>query len=156
MIRHRADVAWALQDGEDFLKGRYSRAHRVVFDAPLTVPGSPSPHVVPAPWSTEAAVDPEEMLVAAIAACHMLSFLQAARDQKIVVTAYSDAAEGTMEKNGEGRWWVSRVVLRPLIAFAEGELSAEQLDALHHAAHEMCFIANSVKTEVVVEGPLSP
>jgi organic hydroperoxide reductase OsmC/OhrA len=156
MIRHRADVAWALGEGEDFLKGRYSRAHEVAFDAPLTVPGSPSPHVVPKPWSTEAAVDPEEMLVAAIAACHMLSFLQAARDERIVVTAYSDAAEGTMEKNAEGRWWVSRVALRPRIVFAEAQPSPEQLDALHHAAHEMCFIANSVKTEVVVEAPVSP
>jgi organic hydroperoxide reductase OsmC/OhrA len=151
MFAHRAEVAWALQDGEDFLKGRYSRAHEVGFDAPVRLAGSASPHVVPKPWSTEAAVDPEEMLVAAIAACHMLSFLQAARDEKIVVTAYADAAEGTMEKDAAGRWWVSRVVLRPRIAFAEAEPTHEKLDALHHAAHEMCFIANSVKTEVVVE-----
>lgn len=153
MFSHRADVAWTLKDGEDFLKGRYSREHTVTFDAPITLAGSASPHVVPGPWSSEAAVDPEELLVAAIAVCHMLSFLQAARDEKIVVTAYADAAEGTMEKNAEGRWWVSRVVLKPRIEFAEDAPSAETLAALHHAAHEMCFIANSVKTEVVVEAP---
>ena len=151
MFGHRAQVAWALGDGEDFLRGRYSRAHELAFDAPITLAGSASPHVVPRPWSTEAAVDPEEMLVAALAACHMLSFLQAARDAKIVVTAYRDAAEGTMTKDDDGRWWVSRVVLRPVIAFAEADPPADQLAALHHAAHEMCFIANSVKTEVVVE-----
>jgi organic hydroperoxide reductase OsmC/OhrA len=151
MIHHHAEVAWALKEGEDFLKGRYSRAHEVGFDAPLTIAGSPSPHVVPKPWSTEAAVDPEEMLTAAIAACHMLSFLQAARDVGRVVTAYRDAAEGTMEKNAEGGWWVSRVVLRPRIEFAGEPPDELDLAALHHAAHEMCFIANSVKTEVVVE-----
>lgn len=151
MIAYKAQVAWTLQDGEDFPRGRYSRQHEVTFDAPITLAGSASPHVVPKPWSTEAAVDPEEMLVAALAACHMLSFLQAARDAKIVVTAYRDAAEGTMTKDDQGRWWVSRVALRPVIAFAEAEPPADQLAALHHAAHEMCFIANSVKTEVVVE-----
>jgi len=151
MVSHRAEVGWALKDGEDFLRGRYSREHDLAFDAPIALRGSASPHVVPKPWSTEAAIDPEEMLVAAIAACHMLSFLQAARDAGVVVTAYRDAAEGVLEKNPEGRWWVSRVTLRPQIMYAGEAPGPAAVEGLHHAAHEMCFIANSVKTEVVVE-----
>jgi organic hydroperoxide reductase OsmC/OhrA len=150
MPTHTAAVAWALQDGEDFVRGRYSRAHTVTFDSGTVVPGSASPHVVPKPWSVETAVDPEEMLVAALASCHMLSFLHVAREAGFVVTSYRDEAEGVMEKGADGRWWVARVTLRPAVAYAGAVPDAAAAQALHHAAHETCFIANSVKTEVAV------
>jgi len=151
MSRYTATVDWALKDGEDFPRGRYSRGHTVSFDGGIVIPASSSPNVVPKPWSVEGAVDPEELLVAALANCHMLTFLHVARDAKLVVTAYRDEAEGVMEKTPDGRWAITRVTLRPAITYAGEAPDAAAAKALHHAAHEGCFIANSVKTEVVVE-----
>lgn len=148
-----ANIDWALGPDEDFLKGRYSRGHAIGFDGGHRMPASSSPSVVPLPWSVAAAVDPEEMLVAALSSCHMLTFLHKAREAGFTVTRYRDAAEGVMRKL-DGRVAVARVVLRPDIAFEGDVPDAAQLDALHHAAHEDCFIASSVKTEVVVEAPL--
>jgi organic hydroperoxide reductase OsmC/OhrA len=151
MSTHRATVAWRLQDGEEFLTGRYSRGHTVSFEGRHEVPGTASPHVVGNKWSAPGAVDPEEMLTGAISACHMLSFLHVARTAGFTVLSYRDEAEGLMEKNAEGRLAITRVVLRPQIAYAGRTPSAEERGHLHHEAHETCFIANSVKTEVVVE-----
>jgi organic hydroperoxide reductase OsmC/OhrA len=148
---YHAQVEWALKDGEDFARGRYSRGHAIRFDGGVEIAGSSSPHVVPAPWSVEAAVDPEEALVAALSSCHMLSFLHVAREAGFVVSRYADDAEGVLEKNAEGRWAVTRVTLRPTIAYLGAIPDPAAGQALHHAAHETCFIANSVKTEVVVE-----
>lgn len=156
MASYVATIDWTLTaPPEDFLKGRYSRAHTIAFDGGVTLPGSPSPSVVPLPWSDASAVDPEEMLVAALSNCHMLTFLHKAREAGFVVTAYRDQAEGVMRKTAEGKIAVTRVTLRPVIAFDGEAPSAEVLDHLHHAAHEDCFIANSVRTEVVVESPSS-
>ena len=152
MARYVAEVLWTLKDGEDFLKGRYSRGHTLAFDGGVEVPASASPHVV-GKWAVEAAVDPEEMLVAALSNCHMLTFLHKAREAGFVVTAYRDEAEGVMRKTAEGKFAVTKVTLRPDIAFDGPTPDAHQLKALHHAAHEDCFIASSVKTEVVVEAP---
>jgi organic hydroperoxide reductase OsmC/OhrA len=156
MAKYVATIDWALTaPDEDFLKGRYSRAHTIAFDGGVTVPGSPSPSVVPAPWSDPSAVDPEEMLVAALSNCHMLTFLHKAREAGYVVVSYRDEAEGVMRKNAEGKIAVTKVALRPHIVFNGNSPDAVQLEALHHAAHEDCFIASSVKTEVVVEPPLT-
>ena len=154
MSHHVATITWSLTAApEDFLKGRYSRAHAIAFDGGVTIPGSPSPGVVPVPWSDPAAVDPEEMLVAALSNCHMLTFLHKAREAGYVVTAYRDEARGVMRKTAAGKIAVTRVTLRPEIAFAGPAPDAAALEALHHAAHEDCFIASSVKTEVVIETP---
>lgn len=154
MSQYVATIDWSLTaEPEDFLKGRYSRAHSIAFDGGVTIPGSPSPSVVPVPWSDPAAVDPEEMLVAALSNCHMLTFLHKAREAGFVVASYRDEARGVMRKTSEGRIAVTKVTLRPLIVFAGAAPDAAGLEALHHAAHEDCFIANSVKTEVVVEAP---
>jgi organic hydroperoxide reductase OsmC/OhrA len=150
-MKHTATVDWTLKSGEDFVKGRYSRAHTVAFDGGITIPGSASPHVAPRPFSVDDAVDPEEMLVAALAACHMLSFLHVAREAGHLVTAYRDEAEGVMEKGADGRWWIARVTLRPAVAYAGEAPGHAAAEALHHAAHEACFIASSVRTEVAVE-----
>jgi organic hydroperoxide reductase OsmC/OhrA len=149
MSVYGATVDWTL-DG-DFAKGRYSRAHIVRFDGGIEIRGSSSPSVVPLPWSAEDAVDPEEMLTAALSACHMLSFLDIARRAGWSIDRYTDAAEGTMAKMTDGRSWMSQVVLRPKIGWVGAAPSEAELDALHHQAHAVCFIANSVKTDVRVE-----
>ena len=149
MASFSADVAWALRDGEDFLAGRYSRGHTVSFDGGVTIPASASAHVV-GKWAVEAAVDPEEMLVAALSNCHMLSFLHAARLAGFQAAAYRDHAEGWMDAVGPGKQAITKVVLRPRIEWAGPAPDAATLARLHHDAHEACFIANSVKTDVTV------
>ena len=149
MATYRATIDWSLKDGEDFANGRYSRGHTVSF-AEHVVPATASHHVV-GKWAEKGSVDPEEMLVASISNCHMLTFLHRARLAGFVVTRYRDAAEGVMEKNAEGRMAVTRVTLRPEITYAGKRPTDAERDHLHHEAHDECFIANSVKTEIVVE-----
>jgi organic hydroperoxide reductase OsmC/OhrA len=149
MSEHRASVDWALEAGGDFAKGRYSRAHSVKF-AEHTMPGTASHHVV-GKWAARGAVDPEEMLVAAISTCHMLTFLHVARLQGFVITRYRDEPVGVMEKDAEGRMAVTRVTLRPEITYESRRPTDGERDHMHHEAHEECFIANSVKAVVSVE-----
>ena len=151
MATHTAEIQWtAKESGEEFLKGRFSRAHEISFDGGTVIPASASPHVV-GKWAVQAAVDPEEMLVAALSSCHMLSFLHLARLAGFAVKAYDDHAEGVTEEIAPGRLAVTKVRLRPKIEWAGAAPSKEELDRLHHQAHEACFIANSVKTQVTVE-----
>jgi organic hydroperoxide reductase OsmC/OhrA len=153
--QYRATVKWK-RDGSAFTDQRYSRGHSWSFDGGITVPASSSPLSVRLPYSVAEAVDPEEAFVAALASCHMLTFLYVAAKQGFVVDEYADDAVGEMSKNERGKMWVSKVMLAPAITFAgEKRPSAEQLDELHHLAHEECYIANSVKSEVVVQGAMS-
>jgi organic hydroperoxide reductase OsmC/OhrA len=149
MPTYTADVSWTLKDGEDFLKGRYSRGHTVSFDGGTVIPASASPHVV-GKWAVEAAVDPEEMLVAALSNCHMLSFLHVARLAGFTVAAYRDHAEGVMEHIAPAKQAVTKVVLHPQIEWVGAAPDKEKLQHMHHEAHEACFIANSVRTAVTV------
>ena len=149
MSRHDAAVEWQL-DG-DFESGRYSRRHVLRFDGGAEILASASPAVVPEPFSDPAGVDPEEALVASVSSCHMLWFLDLARRAGLSVTRYSDQAEGTMGRIGSGRMALTRIVLRPVIQFAGTPPDGEALARLHEAAHERCFIANSLTTEIVVE-----
>ena len=150
MAEYLATVEWRCDGG--FREGRYSRAHRLSFDGGAVVRGSSSPHVVPPPLSDPAGVDPEEALVASASACHMLWFLHLARDAGLDVAAYRDEARGTMGKDERGRTAMTRIALRPEIAFVGEPPAPETLARLHHEAHELCFIANSLRTEIVVEG----
>ncbi|MEX6503771.1 OsmC family protein [Pseudomonas zhanjiangensis] len=150
MARHSAEILWQ-RDEQNFLDNRYSRAHRWRFDGGLEVAASSSPHVVPLPYSDAGAVDPEEAFVASLSSCHMLWFLGLAAQQGFVVERYLDRAEGLMARNAEGRLAMTEVVLRPRVSFAGTQPTREQLDALHHSAHDHCFIANSVKTAVRCE-----
>jgi organic hydroperoxide reductase OsmC/OhrA len=150
MAEHVAIVEWN-REGAVFTDNRYSRAHTWTFDGGAVVHASASPHVMPAPLSVAANVDPEEAFVAAIASCHMLWFLSLAATAGIVVERYQDRAAGTMSKNQAGQLWVSKVVLSPAIAWAgPRQPGVEEVERLHEAAHENCFIANSVKTDIVV------
>jgi len=152
MSEHKATVRWALPAGADFVKGRYSREHTWTFDGGVTVPASPSPGVVPAPYSNPAAVDPEEAYVASISSCHMLTYLHVASRQGFLIERYEDEAVGVMRKNERGAIWVSAVTLSPRIVYGgDRRPSAEDEARLHHLAHEQCFIANSVKTEITVK-----
>ena len=150
MAQYGATIEWEGQG--DFRANRYSRAHAWRFDGGAVVPASSSPQVVPLPMSDAAGVDPEEALVASVSSCHMLWFLHLARDAGLEVTRYSDAAVGTMAKDERGRMAMTRIVLRPEIEFAGAAPDAESLARLHHEAHEKCFIANSLRTEILVEG----
>ena len=149
MAIYTADIDWKLADGEDFAKGRYSRGHTLTFDGGTVVAASASPHVV-GKWAVEAAVDPEEMFVAALSNCHMLSFLHVARLAGFIAAAYHDHAEGLMEEIAPGKHAVTNVVLRPRIEWVGAAPDKAKLDHMHHEAHEVCFIANSVKTKVSV------
>jgi organic hydroperoxide reductase OsmC/OhrA len=146
---HTATIAWQ-RAGSTFTDRRYSRAHRWSLDGGLSVPASSSPHVVRLPFSDPAAIDPEEAFVAALASCHMLWFLDLAAQAGHVVDSYEDQAQGFMGKNAQGKEWVARVELHPEVRFAGQAPDAAALAALHHHAHEECYLANSVKTEVVV------
>jgi organic hydroperoxide reductase OsmC/OhrA len=150
MSSHKAIISWKCTS-PDFLKGKYSREHTWTFDGGLTVPASPSPSVVPVPYSNPAHVDPEEAFVAAVSSCHMLSFLYVAYKQGFQVDSYHDEAVGVMSKNEKGVPWVSAVTLHPQIAYSGDKRPTTADEAnLHHLAHEQCFIANSIKTEVIV------
>lgn len=149
MAEHLATVEWTCDGG--FRDGRYSRVHRLIFDGGAEVKGSASPQVVPSPMSDPEGVDPEEMLIASAAACHMLWFLHLARDAGLDVAGYRDDARGTMAKDSAGGMAITRIVLRPKIAFEGDAPSAQVLERLHHEAHRLCFIANSLKSEIIVE-----
>ncbi len=151
MAEYSATVVWK-RDGQAFIDNRYSRGHSWRFDGGCEVPASSSPHVVPLPYSVAANVDPEEAFVASLSSCHMLFFLAFAARERFVVDSYSDAAVGFMDKNSAGKTAMTRVILRPQVEFCGRQRPArQQVQDLHHRAHESCFIANSVKTEVVVE-----
>ena len=151
MSTYTATIRWTRDPGTDFAKGQYSRAHEWAFDGGAVVPASPSPHVVPAPWSDQAGVDPEEAFVASLSSCHMLFFVDFARRGGWVVDSYVDEAEGLLEKRADGKMWMSRVTLHPRVEFSGDKRPTDaDIADLHHRAHEACFIANSVTTEVRV------
>ena len=154
MSEYRATVEWECGNGEEFLKGRYSREHRWSFDGGISLPASAAPTSVPAPWSSPDAVDPEEAYVASISSCHMLTFLFIAYCHGIRVDRYRDEAVGVMTPNERGQLWVSEVTLRPRITYGgEQRPTAEEEENLHHLAHEECYIANSIRTRVEVRAP---
>lgn len=151
MSHYTAQILWQ-RGGQDFIGNRYSRRHLIRFDGGAELTGSSSPHVVPLPMFDPAGVDPEEAFVAALSSCHMLWFLALAAKQRYCVERYTDNAEGIMARNAAGKMAMTQVTLRPAAIFSGEKLpTREQLDALHHRAHEECFIANSVTTEVRCE-----
>ncbi|CTQ33512.1 OsmC family protein [Jannaschia rubra] len=146
-MAHGATVEWD-RGGAPFTDNRYSRAHRWTFDGGTVIAASSSPAVVPLPMSDAGAVDPEEAFVASIAACHMLWFLDLARQAGRVVDSYRDAARGTMARRGDGMLWLAHVDLHPAVTWAGPAPGATALRDLHDTAHRHCFIANSVRTEI--------
>jgi organic hydroperoxide reductase OsmC/OhrA len=151
MSRYTASIGWD-RAGAVFTDNLYSRAHRWSFDGGIEVAASASPQVVPLPQSVAEAVDPEEAFVASLASCHLLWFLSIAAKRGFVVERYRDEASGSLAKNPEGKVAMTEVTLRPHVAFAGARRpTAEEHAALHHEAHERCFIANSVRSVVHCE-----
>jgi organic hydroperoxide reductase OsmC/OhrA len=151
MSTYYAEVIWYRGD-QKFSDNRYSRAHTLKFDGGIEVPGSSSPHVVPLPYSKLEAIDPEEAFVSSLSSCHMLWFLSIAAKHGFIVDEYHDCAEGVMGKNASGKLVITTVTLKPLVSFWGDHIpSTTELSALHHEAHNECFIANSVNTEICCE-----
>jgi len=151
MSNYTSTVRWARGD-QLFVDNRYSRKHVWQFDGGVEIPASSSPSVIPLPFSCAEAVDPEEAFIASLSSCHMLWFLSIAAKQKYVVDSYEDQAVGVMNKNSKGKFAMTKVTLHPLVLFnGESKPNNEQLAALHHQAHEECYIASSVLTEVLCE-----
>jgi organic hydroperoxide reductase OsmC/OhrA len=150
MGSYTATVAWQ-RNGAAFTDNKYSRAHEWRFDGGAVVRGSSSPHVVRAPFSDPSAVDPEEAFIASLSSCHMLWFLSLAAGRGLVVERYEDQAVGVMAKNEAGKNAMTIVTLRPKVTFEGREPDRAELESLHHQAHEECFIASSVKTDVRCE-----
>ncbi len=149
MSRHTASIAWHSDGG--FADNSYSRRHHWRFDGGAEVVASSSPDVVPVPRSDPAGVDPEEALVASAASCHMLWFLSLAQEAGLAVDSYDDEAVAEMGRTGPGKVAITRITLRPRIAFAGAPPDAAALDRLHHEAHSRCFIANTLNCEIAIE-----
>lgn len=151
MSSYKSQLTWRRGD-QVFSDGKYSRGHEIAFDGGITMPASSAPQVVRPPLSREDAVDPEEMLVASLSSCHALFFLDFARRGGFILDAYIDEAEGILEKRADGKMAITKVTLRPNLTWSGDNIpSSEQVAAMHHQAHELCFIANSFNGEVVIE-----
>jgi len=146
---YRATVDWRCEG--DFASRRYSRVHQISFDGGLAVPGTAGPANVNPRYSMEGAMDPEQAFVASLSSCHMLWFLDITARAGFIAAAYRDEAEGTLAPGADGKQQMTRVVLRPRIEWTGRAPTEAELADLHHKAHEACFIANSVKSEVVIE-----
>ena len=147
MAVYEARIIWERGD-QPFLDKRYSRAHTWTFDGGAVVPGSSAPSSVPLPMSDASAVDPEEAMIASLSSCHMLWFLAFAANAGLVVDTYVDEASGRMGKNEQGRGYIAEVTLRPCTSFTGRLPSQDELDALHHQAHDHCEMAHSVRATI--------
>ncbi|HAH09634.1 MAG TPA: osmotically inducible protein OsmC [Alphaproteobacteria bacterium] len=148
MSEYRATTLWT-RTSSDFTYDSYNRGHEVRTGGGQIIPWSSAPEYK----GERERVNPEEALVAALSTCHMLTFLAIAARKQFTVDHYRDEAVGIMTKNDHGKFWVSQVTLRPEIVFGgTRQPSLQELAGMHHSAHENCFIANSVKTSVVIEG----
>jgi len=150
MSTYAANIRWKIDSDETFTHNRYTRGHEWTFDGGVTVPASSSPHEVRIPYSIEAAVDPEEALVASAASCHMLSFLWIASKNGFVPETYEDNAVGEMATTDTGKQWIAKITLNPQITWVGNAPDAAKLAEMHHEAHEVCYIANSLRSEIVV------
>jgi organic hydroperoxide reductase OsmC/OhrA len=147
MSEHKVTLTWKRGD-KPFEYQKYSRDHTWKFTGGHEMQASAAPAYLGNPQL----VDPEEAFVASLSSCQMLTFLAVAAKKKFVLDEYMDEATGYMEKNAEGRLAITRVTLRPRLTFSgEKQPTAQEIEEMNHAAHEQCFIANSVKTEITIE-----
>ncbi len=149
MSEHHATVEWQRQG--EFKYETYSRAHGVDFGQGVRLAGNAAASNIPKTVPPAAGADPEQQFVASLSSCHMLWFLHLACNRKYVVESYRDEASGVLAKNAEGKEAMTRVTLRPTVRFSGAAPSAADHLQLHEKAHERCYIANSVRTEVTVE-----
>lgn len=149
MTDFTAEIRWS-RGADAFTGSQYSRAHRWLFDGGVEVAASASPHSVPQ-FARVDAVDPEEALIAALASCHMLFFLAIASKRGFIVEEYVDRPVGVLARNDKGRFWMETITLRPEVVFAGAVPAEADLAAIHHQSHDLCYIANSVRSDVRVE-----
>jgi organic hydroperoxide reductase OsmC/OhrA len=142
---HRATIEWS-RDGQEFVYETYSRKHALRFEGAITVPANAAPANIPKTVPAAPGVDPEQGFIASLSSCHMLWFLHLAQVRKFVVDRYVDEAVGELDKT-----WISKVTLHPVVTFSGKAPTDEEHRALHHKAHEKCYVANSVKSEVVIK-----
>ena len=148
MSEHHATITW-IRGSTEFTYETYPRAHTWSFPSGIQVEASSAPEYL----GSADRVNPEEAFVAALSSCHMLTFLALAARKRLIVERYEDAAVGVLEKNSDGKLAVTRVTLRPKVVFANGSApSPQDVQRLHEKAHEHCFIANSIRTAVDIEG----
>ncbi len=147
MSEHTATIEWR-RETPDFAYETYNRDHDWTFDAGITIRASANPAYL----GSESCVDPEEAFVASLSSCHMLTFMALAARKRYVVDSYKDQAVGILDKDSAGHLAMTKVTLRPEVRFS-GQMipSPEEVRQLHERAHHACFIASSVKTEIVVE-----
>jgi len=155
MAEHRATIEWKLERPE-FAYEHYNRAHSLTFDGGIHVPGAAAPANIPPTAAGAPGVDPEQAFVAALSSCHMLWFLHLACNRKFKVTRYRDEAVGVLEKRADGKEAITRVTLQPVVSFGGTGPTPQQHAQLHEKAHERCFIANSVNSEVRIEPSIAP
>jgi len=152
MSEYSVEVKWFREENECYIDNKYSRGHMWEFDGGEVIKASSSAHIVPLPYSVEENVDPEEAFVASLSSCHMLFFLSIAAKHRFVVDSYIDNAVGIMEEDKNKRISITKVILRPkIVCSGDTQPTMAQLEKMHHQSHDQCFIANSVKTEVVTE-----
>ncbi|MBQ4811616.1 OsmC family protein [Pseudoalteromonas luteoviolacea] len=152
MAKYIAQISWQRPQNDIFIDQKYSRVHTWAFDGGIQVMASASPTIVPLPYSNAEHIDPEEAFVASLSSCHMLFFLHFAAKAGLVVNRYVDSAEGLMKHNAQGKLAITDVILKPKVEWQDGAtVVATTLRALHHQAHEACFLANSVLTEIEVQ-----
>ncbi|MBQ4846734.1 OsmC family protein [Pseudoalteromonas sp. MMG005] len=151
MSNYQAVIQWNKQSTELFVDRKYSRVHHWLFSSGTRIAASSSPSIVPVPYSNEAHIDPEEAFVAALSSCHMLFFLDLAAQRKLIIESYYDDALGTLGLNHLGKKAMTKVVLNPKVIWGAGvEVEHSLIESLHHQAHKLCFIANSVQTDVSI------
>lgn len=152
MSEYFAKIKWVRGSNESYIDNKYSRGHEWIFDGGVTIQASSSPHIVPLPYSVAENVDPEEAFIASVSSCHMLFFLGIAAKRKYVIDSYVDDAIGIMEKDKDGNISMTKITLKPNIQFSgDRKPTMEQIEKMHHQSHKECFIANSIKTEIITE-----
>jgi organic hydroperoxide reductase OsmC/OhrA len=152
MSEYVATVHWQRSPNELYIDNQYSRSHQWLFDGGSIIEASSSPHIVAIPQSIEANVDPEEAFIASLASCHMLFFLSIAAKNKFVVDNYEDNASGLLQQNNRGKYAMTKVTLSPKVIFSgDAQPSLKEFEKMHYQAHQQCFIANSVHTDIVID-----
>ena len=150
MSEHRATTDWRLETA-DFSYESYNRSHALAFEQGVRAPGTAAASNIPSTAVGTPGIDPEQSFVAAVSACHMLWFLHLACNRKFKVTRYHDEAVGILEKRADGKEAITRVTLRPAVSFDGAAPTPEQHTQLHEKAHERCYVANSVNSEILVQ-----
>lgn len=152
MYEYEAKVTWKRKANEVFIDQKYNREHKITFENGLAIDGSPSGRIVPVPYSNPNFLDPEQTFVASLSTCHMLFFLDLCSRDGIIVDSYTDDAIGVLKRTGRNKMAMTKVTLRPKGAYSGDNIpTMEQLEDIHHRAHELCYIANSVSSEIIAE-----